>query len=297
MKIGGQFMQRNILSLTIGSIITLLCAWEANSVTTEVPLQSSHTNSTEIMSQELDNSDYSLADGVYFAKEDHYSNDGWKHLVNFEIINGKIESITFDAINEQATTYKRDLSMKEELDLDIKDKSSLKWHEQVALIENYCLTSKIDIQLLTEDTLASISGVTLNFRPFIQLLNEAITNGPLKSGPYQDGSYYAETEELETQLKHTIHLIIENGYIIAAHWDVIPISDKNNGNTTINNTSIQHEVKQANLLENYLIEIQDPTQMTFNEENKTTDINGVTIEVDQFIELAIKALASGPLLN
>ena len=38
-------------------------------------------------------------------------------------------------------------------------------------------------------------------------------------------------------------------------------------------------------------------QMTFNEQNKTTDVNGVTIEVHQFIELAIKALASGPLLD
>lgn len=290
-------MKRNILSLTLASVITLLCSCEANSVVTEVPLQSSHTNSTEIMSQELDNSDYSLADGVYFAKEDHYSNDGWKHLVNFEIINGKIESITFDAINEEATTYKCDFSMKEELGSNIKDKSSLKWHEQVELIENYFLTSKIDTHLLNEDTIPSISGVTLDLLPFFQLFNEAITNGPLESGPYQDGSYYAETDEVETQLKHTIHLIIKNGYIIAAHWDVIPISNKNNDNTTIDNTPIQHEVQQANLLENYLIEIQDPTQMTFNEENKTTDINGVTIEVDQFIELAIKALASGPLLN
>jgi len=65
----------------------------------------------------------------------------------------------------------------------------------------------------------------------------------------------------------------------------------------MDNNSIQQEVKQANLLEDYLIKIQDPMQMTFNEENKTTDVNGVTIEVHQFIELAVKALASGPLIN
>ena len=38
-------------------------------------------------------------------------------------------------------------------------------------------------------------------------------------------------------------------------------------------------------------------QMTFNEENKTTDINGVTIDVRQFIELATNALANGPVID
>ena len=91
--------------------------------------------------------------------------------------------------------------------------------------------------------------------------------------------------------------VIENGYIIAAHWDTLPTNDKNSDHVTVDDNLSQQEVKQADLLENYLIEIQDPMQMTFNEENKTTDINGVTIEVHQFIELAVKALASGPLLN
>ena len=290
-------MKRKIVSLTITSIITLLCACEANDVITEVNLQSDDTNSAEIQSQELSNSKHSLADGLYFAKEDSYSNDGWKHIVNFEIVNGTIESITFDAVNEQATAYKRDLSINEELDSELKDTSMLKWHEQLKLIEDYLLTSQTDANLLNEENLPTISGVTLDFLPFAQLFNQAITNGPLELGSYQDGHYYAESEELETQLKHTIHLIIENGYIIAAHWDTLPINDNNSNNITMDDNSSQQEVKQANLLEDYLIKIQDPMQMTFNEENKTTDVNGVTIEVHQFIELAVKALGSGPLIN
>ena len=55
--------------------------------------------------------------------------------------------------------------------------------------------------------------------------------------------------------------------------------------------------EQSTLLEQYLLEIQDPMQMTFNENNKTNDVNGVTIDVHQFIELATKALANGPSLN
>ena len=69
-------MKRKIVSLTITSIITLLCACEANDVITEVNLQSDDTNSAEIQSQELSNSKHSLADGLYFAKEDSYSSDG-----------------------------------------------------------------------------------------------------------------------------------------------------------------------------------------------------------------------------
>ena len=47
----------------------------------------------------------------------------------------------------------------------------------------------------------------------------------------------------------------------------------------------------------YTIKYENAGQELFNEQNKTTDVNGVTIEVHQFIELAIKALASGPLLD
>lgn len=289
-------MKRKIVSLTITSIITLLCACEVNEVVTETYVQSDHTNPTEIPSQELSNSQ-SLADGLYFAIENNYSNDGWKHIVNFEVVNGKIEIITFDAINEHATTHKRDLSINGELDSDLKDTSVLRWHEQLELIENYFLTSQTSDSLLREEEFPTISGVTVDLLPFAQLFNQAITNGPLVLGAYQDGHYYAESEEIEKQLKHTIHLIIENGYIIATHWDTLPTNDKNSDHVTVDDNLSQQEVKQADLLENYLIEIQDPMQMTFNEENKTTDINGVTIEVHQFIELAVKALASGPLLN
>ena len=44
-------MKRKIVSLTITSIITLLCACEVNEVVTETYVQSDHTNPTEIPSQ------------------------------------------------------------------------------------------------------------------------------------------------------------------------------------------------------------------------------------------------------
>ena len=93
-------------------------------------------------------------------------------------------------------------------------------------------------------------------------------------------------------------MLIENGYIIAAHWDTVPTNNLKAVNQVLDEEAYsKHWNQQANLLEQHLIEIQDPMQMTFNEQNKTTDVNGVTIEVHQFIELAIKALASGPLLD
>ena len=94
-------MKYKTISLTIISMISLLGACDANDTHTEVLLQS---DNVKLLIQTLN-------DGHYFAEADTYSTDGWKNIVNFEVVNGQIESITFDAVNEQATTYKRTLSI------------------------------------------------------------------------------------------------------------------------------------------------------------------------------------------
>ncbi|MTM62394.1 FMN-binding protein, partial [Turicibacter sanguinis] len=95
--------------------------------------------------------------------------------------------------------------------------------------------------------------------------------------------------------KYNINLIVENGYIVAAHWDAIKEDDNLTGGHSTE--EIQNWNHQAQLLESYLINIQDPTLITYNEDNKTDAISGVTIEVNQFIELVIQALASGPTID
>lgn len=291
-------MKYKTLSLTIISLISLLSACDANDANTEILLQSDNAELLTIESKDLATATQMLNDGHYFAEEDTYSTDGWKNIVSFEIVNGQIESIAFDAVNEQATTYKRTLSINEEYTLDTTHSSDLKWHEQLELIESYLINYQDYDELLIEDNIPTIEGITIDISPFVQLFNTAIASGPIEIGPYQDGKYFAETEDSDNGTKHTINMLIENGYIIAAHWDTTPINNPETSDQMLEDEEyLEQWNQQANLLEQHLIEIQDPMQMTFDEQNKTTDVNGVTIEVHQFIELATKALASGPLLD
>ena len=291
-------MKYKTISLTIISMISLLGACDANDTHTEVLLQSDNVKLLTIESNDLSTPIQTLNDGHYFAEADTYSTDGWKNIVNFEVVNGQIESITFDAVNEQSTTYKRTLSINGEYISDTIDSSDLKWHEQLQLIESYLINDQDYHELLTANTIPTIEGITIDLSPFIELFNTAMTEGPIEIGPYQNGQYFAETEDSNNGMKHTINMLIENGYIIAAHWDTVPTNNLKAANQVLDEEAYsKHWNQQANLLEQHLIEIQDPMQMTFNEQNKTTDVNGVTIEVHQFIELAIKALASGPLLD
>ena len=294
-------MNYKTLSLTIISIVSLLTACEANDGTakTDLDLQSKGVAPLEHQSNETVASAYSLKDGHYFAEELDYSVDGWKNIVNFDIINGEINNITFDAVNEEATAFKRDLSIKGEYTLNTKDSSTLEWHEQLTLIEKMVIKYQPFDKITIDSDQLKLSEITMDLNPFISLLNTAITTGPIEVGPYQDGHYYAQTSIENSDSLHTISLIVQNGYIIAVNWDTV-LSDKETklaSETTAGQELTKKWKEQSTLLEHHLLEIQDPMQMTFNENNKTNDINGVTIDVHQFIELATKALANGPLLN
>lgn len=287
-------MKYRTLSLAIISMISLLSACDANNTVSEISLQSD----VSVQSREMTTPTQSLNDGHYFAEEEFFSTTGWKNIVNFEVINGKIENITFDAVNEQATAYKRELSLNGEALLNTDESSELKWHEQIELAETYLINYQEYQDLITEDNLPTIPGISIDLSPFIKLFKTASSLGPLEMGPYQDGQYYAESTDSYNNSKHSINLIVKNGYIIAAHWDTLFTDSSNQTTHTLedeNYAKLWNE--QAKLLEQHLLEIQDPMLMSFNEQNKTTDVNGVTIEVHQFIELATKALASGPLLD
>lgn len=291
-------MKYKTISLAVISMISLLSACDANSTDMESFLQQDTIELFNSQSEENTIHSQVLSDGLYFAEANAYSEDGWRNILSFEVINGEIENITFDAVDTKALNYKRALSLDAEDELNQDNPSDLKWHEQIQLLESYIVNINDYSQLSSENILANLEGITIDLEPFIELFNTAVTTGPIELGSYQDGQYFAEIEDIATNTNHTIHLLVKHGYIIAAHWDTLLI-DKLVAPDELEKREQYSEQwdQQANLLEQHLIVIQDPMLMTFDQENKTTDINGVTIEVHQFIELAVKALASGPLLD
>lgn len=292
-------MNHKVVSLALVSILSLLTGCYANTVDLSEPSLLSDDNLVHLSTVDNREELLILKDGIYFAVESDYSDEGWKNTVLFNIEDGLMTTIEFNAINQNAKTDKRTLSQ-EGQDQDIiesLDNTPLNWHEQIEKLESYILNLQdfSNIQVTEEGKTDVIPNVTIEVNSFLQLINNALINGPIEKGNYQDGHYYAEQVTHADGYKYTINLIVDNGYIVGAHWDAVTeegivISEQqNNQNESWN--------EQAQLLENYLIKIQDPTLITFNEDNKTDAITGVTIEVNPFIQLAIEALSKGPIIN
>lgn len=290
-------MNYKVISLTIISAFSILTACSANEVNSTEPLLLSDDNLVQLTDPDNREQLSVLKEGLYFAEEPTYSEDGWKNTVTFEIKDGVITTIEFNSINENATEDKRTLSQTDQYTMSDSDTESLKWHEQLEKLEAYIISNQdiSTIQTTEDGKTDAISGVTISVNSFLQLMNTALANGPIEKGNYQDGHYYAEQLTFTNGYKYNINLIVENGYIVAAHWDAI----KEDGSLTSEHQTDETQSwnQQAQLLEAYLITIQDPTLITYNEENKTDAISGVTIEVNQFIELAIQALSSGPTID
>lgn len=290
-------MNHKVISLTLISTLSLLTGCYANSIDSSEPQMLSENNLISLNNSNNHKELSNLKDGIYFAEDSSYSDEGWKNIVTLNIQNGLITMIELNSINQNATTDKQTLSQTGEYIIETLDETSLPWHEQIEELENYILNYQdfLNIKLTEEEKNNKLPNITIEIQPFLELINNAILAGPIEKGNYQDGHYYSEQENFTNNYKSTINLIVHNGYIIGAHWDFITKEG-----TSINEeqtNQIQTWNEQAQLLENYLIEIQDPTLITFNEENKTEAINGVTVEVNPFIQLAIEALAKGPILN
>lgn len=128
-------------------------------------------------------------------------------------------------------------------------------------------------------------------------------NTAAEQGQYQDGIYYAIGEaDAKTGWQYYVTLTVADGKITEANWNGINATvgpDKKSysesgkyGMKAGGASSEWHE--QAALAEAYLIEKQDPKDITLNEEGKTDAISGVSVHVNELFDLADKALAAGP---
>lgn len=121
---------------------------------------------------------------------------------------------------------------------------------------------------------------------------------------YADGIYFAAGDSFgDSGWKSVVTLEVKDGKIVSADWNGASINGGDDKKTTSKNgayglvekgngQSEWHE--QAEAAENFLLEKQDPTAITYNDEGKTDDIAGVSIYVTELFTLAEKALANGP---
>lgn len=121
---------------------------------------------------------------------------------------------------------------------------------------------------------------------------------------YEDGIYFAQSDFDEKGWKYLTTIEVKDGKIVSADWNG---ANKAGGpdKDTLSAAGIYGLVakggaqaewhEQAAKAEAYLVETQDPTKITYkDDEGHTDDIAGVSIHVVEFFDLAEEALANGP---
>ncbi len=245
-------------------------------------------------------------DGVYFAKEANFSEtSGWKYFVTIEVKDGKIVDANWNGVHKDAGMDKKTSSSEGIYGMVAKGGAQSEWHEQAALVEAYLIETQ-DPSAITyqEDNYHSdaIAGATIGVSPFFTLAQEALAGAPTVSGPYTDGYYHAEEADFSENSgwKYTVDVTVVNGNIEAVSWngvhkdggdDKVTMSMNGEYGMVEKGGAIAPWFEQAELVEAYLLETQDPSAITYQEDNYHTDaISGATIGVSPFFTLVNEAL-------
>lgn len=242
-------------------------------------------------------------DGIYYAEADEYHND-WKYAVTIEVKDGKISAAEWNGVNINGGKDKITLSTDGEYPMVEAGGAQAEWHDQAKLVEDYLLETQdpTDITYTNDEgNTDDIAGVTIKVANYFELAEKALNNGPIEKGQYKDGFYYAQNPEFSKGFKYFAHIAVKNGTIVGVDFNGIPEEEDAPDKDTLSKSgeygmkeagaqSEWHE--QADLAEEYLLETQDPTDITYtNDEGQTDDIAGVTIKVKDFFTLAEQALA------
>lgn len=292
-------MKKLALLLSILVAVTLVgCSGGEEEASKEAETAGEKTESSE----GAGSADYE--DGIYFAQEDGFSEKtGWKYMVTIEVADGEIVEAEWNGAHKESGTDKITRSESGEYGMVEKGGAQSRWYEQAENTEAYLLETqdptKIDYTS-EEGHTDAISGVTIHVKEFFTLAEKALNKGPVGYGQWKDGHYHAEAPEFSHGYKATADITVVSGYIVAAAWDAI----SEEGGKTKDEASKAGEYgmvengnaqapwyEQAEKMEAYLMETQDPTEISYSDDDGNTDaVSGVSITVKEFFQLAQEAL-------
>lgn len=243
-------------------------------------------------------------DGLYFAIEDEFANTGWKGFVIVDVTDGIITDVTWSAVSIKGGLDKIAASKAGFYPMVASGGAQSEWYEQSQLVSDYVLDKQSVESVKYKDDKGhtdAIAGVSIHVDDFYALLNSALETGPQEVGPYTDGAYSAEEAEFSRGWKGTVDITVIFGKILAVNWNAINEEDPELDKKTASvdgdyvlgdgNQAPWHE--QAISTEAHLIATQDPTDISYTDDDGHTDaIAGVSIHVDDFYALVNEALKS-----
>jgi major membrane immunogen (membrane-anchored lipoprotein) len=249
--------------------------------------------------------DGTLADGIYFASDDAFdAESGWKSVLTIEVAGGKITTVDWNGAHINAGKDKKTTSADGEYKMVEYGKASSEWHEQAALAEAYLVENQSLTNLNTdaEGKTDTIAGVSIAVSDFTSLVEKALATGPVGTGKYVDGSFYAEQAAFDAQTgwKENASFTVVNGFVVAANWNGTSEATTKDKKTFSADgeykmvefgKAIAEWHEQATLVEGFLVDSQDFDAITLTDADGHTDaVAGVTMKVNTFLELAKQAL-------
>lgn len=228
----------------------------------------------------------SYKDGVYFAQQETFAESGWKYMVTLEVKNGSVASVSWNGANVDAGMDKISVSKAGRYPMVEKGGAKADWHVQSKLVEDHFLK--------TQSTAMpdAISGASIHYNEFYELVNKALAAGPSGYGPYKDGTYHAEQPEFGHGYKYFVDLTVVSGYVVAANWDAYAEAEGAKNKQAASKDGEYGMVEkggaqapwweQARVVEDYFINTQDPSQ--------PDAISGATIGLEEFYSLVNEAL-------
>jgi major membrane immunogen (membrane-anchored lipoprotein) len=240
-------------------------------------------------------------DGVYFAQAEFSENSGWKDVVVFEVEDGEITMVEWNAAHEQNGPPKDTRSRQGDYGMVENSDATLHWYEQAEATEQWLIENQdIDqLELDDEGRPDAISQATIRVGGFKSLVQEALDTGPVGYGMWEDGTYFAEQEEFsDNGWKATVAITVIGGRIVAVEWDSFnedeefksDLSREGEYGMVEQTDAIAPWHEQANAAEQWLIENQDPSELPLDDEGASDAISGASITVSEFKALAEQAL-------
>ncbi len=233
-------------------------------------------------------------DGVYYVV-DETSGNGWKQFLTFEIVDGKVTNVDYDAYHMRDGDSRSKSVRGEEGDYNLPEGSLAPIQEQFEYVEGLIESGDIlDVEFDSEGAATgdAASGATIKFSNAKDMFESAIANGPVaQAGTMEDGYYFGQAEADDKGNIAQVVYVVFDGNIVSAEFDSLVPGDEEDSYKSVLSKDGEYDLgeeavaamhEQLMTLNDVLIENQSfEYELT---DGKTDAISGATVSIDVYQE-------------
>jgi len=240
-------------------------------------------------------------DGLYYAIDTAFSQQGWKDQVVAKVVGGKITELTWSGISNQGVADKVTFAAAGGYGMAKAAKLG-EWNVQAKATTDWVLkTQNVAGKFTKEGTADGIAGASLHVNGFFALLNKALASAPVAKGVFKkDGWFFASTPDFDakTGWKDNVLVTVVNGTIVDLIWNGLnkdpsfksKLITAETGKYGMAAAAKQGEWNvQAAKVQDAIIKAGDPAKIPLKADGTTDAIAGATLHPTA-VSLAIEAL-------